>query len=372
MRQVARTYRVSLLTVQRWVERAAGRRLDQVDWRDRPPIPRQPRRTARAVEDLILHLRTELKQHSVLGEFGAPAIHRTLQARQLPSVPSVATIGRILERRGALDGQRRVRRPPPPRGWYLPDVAAGRAELDSFDVIEGLVIQGGIPVEILTGISLLGGLSVAWPGPPVTARLVVDRLTEHWRHVGRPAFAQFDNDTCFQGAHQHRDCVSRVMRLCLSLDIVPVFTPVQEPSFQAAVENFNGLWQEKVWRRFHFTGYGDLAAQSHAYVLARRQRAAARIDAVARRPFPARWRLDLQVPPCGRIIFLRRTSADGTTTLLGRRFPVDPHWGHRLVRCDVDLDRHWIRFYALRRRDPAYQPLLQEATYNFPARPFNE
>lgn len=372
MHKVARTWRVSLLTVQRWVQRAAGHRLARVDWNDRPPIPEHTIRTPKGVEDLILRVRAELKHHSVLGEFSAPAIHRELPARGLTQVPSVATIGRILERRGALDGQRRVRRPPPPRGWYLPEVAAGRAELDSFDIVEGLVIQGGLPVEILTGISLLGGLPAAWPGPPVTARFVVERLTDHWQDLGRPAFAQFDNDTCFQGAHQHPDCISRVMRLCLSLAIVPVFTPVQEPSFQAALENFNGLWQEKVWRRFHFVGYRDLCATSHAYVLARRQRAAARIEAAPRRPFPARWRLNLQAHPCGRIVFLRRTTADGATTLLGRRFPVDSQWIHRLVRCEVDLDVHCIRFYALRRRDPSYQPLLRESKYILPARAFND
>jgi hypothetical protein len=43
---------------------------------------------------------------------------------------------------GALDGQRRVRRLPPPRGWYLPEVAQDRAELDSFDIIEGLALHG--------------------------------------------------------------------------------------------------------------------------------------------------------------------------------------------------------------------------------------
>jgi hypothetical protein len=372
MRHVARTWGVSLLTVQRWVERAAGQRLDRVDWSDHPPIPRRTHRTPRAVENLILKLRTDLKDHSVLGEFGAPAIQRALQSRRLVAVPSVATISRVLERRGALDGQRRVRRPPPPRGWYLPDVAAGRAELDSFDVIEGLVIQGGLAVEVLTGISLLGGLVAAWPGPPVTARVVVEQLAEHWRTVGRPAYAQFDNDTCFQGAHQHPDCISRVMRLCLGLGIVPVFTPVQEPSFQTMLENFNGLWQDKVWRRFHFAGYRDLRAHSAAYITARRQRAAARIEAISRRPFPATWSLDLQAPPRGRIVFLRRTTADGTAALLGRRFSVDPQWPHRLVRCDVDLDHHRIRFHALRRRDPTHQPLLREVPYRIPVRAFNE
>jgi hypothetical protein len=290
----------------------------------------------------------------------------------LATVPSVSTIGRVLERRGALDGQRRIRRPPPPRGWYVPDVAAGRAELDSFDVVEGLVIQGGLPVEVLTGISLLGGLSVAWPGPPVTARMVVERLTTHWRAVGLPGYAQFDNDTCFQGAHQHRDCVSRVMRLCLGLGVVPVFTPVREPSFQASIENFNGLWQDKVWRRFRFRSYVDLCTRSQAYIRARHERAAARIAGGPRQAFPSPWQLDLQAHPSGRIIFLRRTNHVGAVQLLGRTFSVDAQWTHRLVRCEVNLDEHHIRCFALRRRDPCHQPLLREHSYTLARRPFKE
>lgn len=372
MRAVARAFRASLLTVQRWVQRAQTRRLDRVEWGDRPPIPRHTVRTNAATEDLILRLRHDLKTQSALGEYGARAIQGELVARGHRPVPAVCTIGRILERRGALDGHHRVRRPPPPRGWYLPTVAAGQAELDSFDIVEGLIIQGGLEVEVLTGMSLIGGFPTAWPGPPLTARLVVDHLRTHWTQCGRPRYAQFDNDTRFQGAHQHRDCISRVMRLCLSLDIVPVFTPVQEPGFQAALENFNGWWQTKVWHRFHHASYPDLRQRSDAYLDARRRRGAARIQSAPRRAFPTPWQLDLQAPLRGTIIFLRRTSEHGTTTLLGRRFDVDPAWLHRLVRCEVDLDAHHIRFYALRRRDPAHQPLLREVAYMPPSRRFIE
>jgi len=129
--------------------------LDRVDWADRPPVPVHTQRTATAIEDLILDLRVELKQESALGEFGAPAIQLELKARKTSPVPSIATISRILERRGALDGQRRLRRPPPPRGWYLPEVAAGRAELDSFDVVEGLVIQVVFRWRFLQGFPFL-------------------------------------------------------------------------------------------------------------------------------------------------------------------------------------------------------------------------
>jgi hypothetical protein len=373
MRAVARMFRVSLLTVQRWVQRAESHRLDRVDWADRSPIPRTVHRTPRERENLVLSVRRELKERSDLGEYGAPAVHRELMERGYGSVPSVRTIGRIFKRRGVLDGSVRVRRPAPPRGWYLPSVMARDAELDSVDIVEGLVIQGGIDVEILTALSLHGGLPGAWPGPPVTAKLVVAALTEPWRTVGLPTYAQFDNDTRFEGAHQFRDSISRVMRLCLSLNVVPVFAPIQEPAFQAGLENFNGRYQVRVWARFRHEDIAALRNRSDRHIAAYRRRAAARIDAAPpRRVFPTDWTLDLQAPLHGQIIFLRRTTEHGSVRFLGRSFAVDQLWCHRLVRCEVDLSAEQIRFYALRRRDPASQPLLTSVPYVLPRKPFHE
>ena len=202
-------------------------------------------------------------------------------SRGLPDPPSVRTIGLILERRRALDrrSRRRTRRPPPPPGWYLPPVADGRAELDSFDLVEGLVIRGGIHVEVLNGISLHGGLVVSWPHTAITADFVVGTLVEHWRAAGLPGYAQFDNDPIFEGPQIHPDTIGRVTRACLSLGVVPVFVPPRETGFQAAIEGFNGLWQAKVWARFQHPSLEALQAQSVRYVAGHRQRAAARIEA---------------------------------------------------------------------------------------------
>jgi transposase-like protein len=374
LRQVAAQFGVTLATVQRWVARAGDQRLDRVDWTDRPcGLPTPVNRTERQREDLVLALRQQLRDTSDLGEFGAAAIHREWLARGLADPPSIRTIGLILERRGALDRRRRARRPPPRPGWYLPPVADGRAELDSFDIVEGLVIRGGTQVEVLNGISLHGGLVVSWPHTGITAKFVVGALAEHWRAVGLPGYAQFDNDPTFEGPQIHPDTVGRVTRACLSLGVVPVFVPPRETGFQAAIEGFNGLWQAKVWVRFEHPSLGGLQAQSARYVAAHRQRSAARIEAAPeRRPFPRGWGLDLQAHPQGRLVFLRRSNGQGEVQLLGRTFAVDPLWQHRLVRAEVDLKARRVRFYTLRRRAPDQQPLVRETPYVLPPRAFSE
>ena len=105
----------------------------------------------------MLTLRVELKEPSDLGEFGAaPSAmpwrpgHRAapLGADHRPHPRTARGPGRPPA----------APRPAPPPGWYLPDLAARRAELDSFDIVEGLVIKGGPHVEVLNAVSLHGGL----------------------------------------------------------------------------------------------------------------------------------------------------------------------------------------------------------------------
>ena len=370
-RQVARLCRVSLATVQNWMARAGDQRLDRVDFSDRKPGRSEPvNKSTKECEDLILTIRRQLKETSALGEFGAPAILRELQRRRLKEIPSERTIGRILARRGALDGRRRIRRPAPPRGWYLTDLAAQRVELDSFDIVEGLVIQGGLGVEVLNGISLHGGLVASWPHAAITAETVMEAILSHWRKFGRPHYAQFDNDPVFHGPHIHPDTLGRVTRLCLGLEVTPVFVPPRETGFQAGIESYNARWQAKVWNRFHFDSRKALKAQSDQFVTASRRRHAARQDAAPeRRPFPDDWTLDLRKLPAGTIVYLRRTNDQGQVSLLGHTFPVDPHWPHRLVRAEVHLELRRICFYALRRREPDYQPLLAQLQHQLPYRP---
>jgi hypothetical protein len=139
--------------------------LDRVNFSDRKP-GRAWNRTAANVENRIVVLRTSLREESVLGEYGAGAIKTALEA-EIPDAPSQAAINRVLSRRGLQDRVRRIRRPAPPKGWYLPEVAAGRAEVDCFDFIEDLKIANGPLVNVLTAKSLHAALTNAPPRLPM-------------------------------------------------------------------------------------------------------------------------------------------------------------------------------------------------------------
>ncbi|HEX3577511.1 MAG TPA: hypothetical protein VHY33_03010 [Thermoanaerobaculia bacterium] len=373
MREVARQFRVSLSVVQRWVTRAGEQRINRVDWSSKPTRGnRSPNRTKVETEVSILTLRSELAKSSDLGEHGAAAIHRTLIERGGAAPPAVRTIGRILERSGVLDVASRVRTAAPPLGWYLPELAAQRSELDSFDTVSGLLLEGGIEIVVLNGISLHGGLVTSWPRYAITAELTASLLVEHWTQFGLPRYAQFDNGNIFIGSNRYPDVVGQVMRTCLLLGVTPVFAPPREPGFQASVESFNGRWQAKVWSRFQRETIVELLDHSDRYIAAARRQSALRIErAPPRSPMPSHAVLDLQSHPVGTIIFIRRTDDHGLVSVLGHRFLIDPLWPHRLVRAEADLDVGVIRFFALRRREPNAQPLLAEHAYTLPHRRFS-
>jgi len=252
-------------------------------------------------------------------------------------------------------------------------VAKRSRELDSFDVIEGLVIEGGINVEVLNAISLHGGLIGSWPNRTIFARTTVQAMIEHWKVFGLPAYAQFDNDTRFQGAHQFRDTLGRVIRLCLSLGVTAVFAPPRETGFKPLSKVSTLAGKLRSGSAF----ISNLSAPYNPSPLDTLPPTAS-VPACAsnlppsRRLFPSTWKFDLQARPKGSVIYLRRTDAHGRVSLLGHSFVVDSSWPHRLVRAHVDLTADQIRFHALRRREPTWQPIVTIVPYQFPKRRFRD
>jgi hypothetical protein len=236
------------------------------------------------------------------------------------------------------------------------------------------VIEEGPHVEVLNAVSLHGGLPASWPvESPVTSARTVSSLVEHWRAAGLPGYAQFDNDRIFHGTPRYPDALGRVLRLCLSLGVVPVLVPPRETGFQAMIESCNGWWQSKVWSRFPHDNLADLQGHSRRYVAALRQQRAARIETGPdRRAFPAGWELNRKKRPGGRLVSLRRSNPTSAVSLLGQTWDLGQVWPNRLVRCEVDWDKDKIRFFSLRRKEPTSQPQILEVDYRLPNRGFQD
>jgi hypothetical protein len=371
---VADQFDVAKSTVRYWNKRAGNERFDRIDWSDRRTTRSGTHnRTQKDVEQCVLRLRVFLKEKSDLGEYGGKAIHREMSSLNCPAIPAVRTINAILARHGCFDGKRRIRRPAPPTGWYLPPVAEGLAELDAFDYVEDLRLESKLGfVQVFNGISIHGGLACSFPKCRMSAENTVSAMMEHWKLFGTPEYAQFDNATVFMGS-RHPDSVGKVIRVCLSLGVIPVFVPPRETGFQANIERYNGAWQRGVWERFHFKSRQALLKQSERYVHAYREKHwSSMVSAPNRYEIPKGWQVRYEERPQGTIIFIRRTNDKGLVTVLGHDWMVDKNWSNRLVRAEVKLNDNVIEFYRLRRREPNDQPLMNTVQYHFPNKKFKE
>jgi hypothetical protein len=302
----------------------------------------------------ILRLRRHLVRHDALGEHGPQAIHQQLRASgQL--APCARTIARWLARLGH-SGRERWRRPAPPKGWYLADVASGRAEVDSADVVEGLRLRRGGRVEVLNVLGLWSQQPDSLVARGITTTAVMAQLAARWQREGCPAYAQFDNDTIFSGAHARRAYFGRLVHWCLCLGVTPIFAPPAELGFQAAIEAYNRRWQDRVWRRWRHRSRPDLQRRSDAFVHAY-QHAKGNL-ALAHRALRSAWQEPTSALRSHRIVLLRRLDDQGALTLCARNLEIAPHWAHRLVRCEIDVVRHRLLCFGLSRREPLRQPLL--------------
>ena len=211
-RAVARRFGVGLSHWQYWLARTRSQQLERVDGADQSHAPRQQGRPTNVHgQRRVLAWRQELRPGD-LGFGSAQAMAEALHAGNTKGQPpSRRTSGRMLKRHGALAAVRRVRRTAPPAGWYLPDVAAGTAELDAFDVIEDRHLEAGPRLDVLTTRALWGAVCGAWGSAARRSRWLCERLTAHWRQHGCPLYALFDHDARFQGTHTHPDVLGQVI-----------------------------------------------------------------------------------------------------------------------------------------------------------------
>lgn len=79
--------------------------------------------------------------------------------------------------------------------------------------------------------------------------VVLDFLVHAWQHLGLPENVQFENGRESCGFGHAARFLSRVIRLCLRLELELVFIREGKPQRNGSVENFNGRFQPLVLSR---------------------------------------------------------------------------------------------------------------------------
>lgn len=323
----------------RWKARyESGERLWYQDRSHRPHV--LARKVPPAFEQLVVRVHRKLTgKANPLGFCGAEAIYQELADLGVRPLHSIRTIHRILVRSKLLV---RTRRDRSRQGPALPCPIPTRLnDVHQMDVIVGHSLASRRPIVVCNRKDVATGLVAGTEAPDRQVQRVLAFLQRDWHQHGIPRFLQMDNDMSLTGGRMHPRTIGQLVRFCLACRVVAVLTPERRPASNAAVERYNGLWQEKVWQRYRFRTLRDLRERSHAFQTAYHRYLERRLVRQGKQglfqirvrplPKPLCWRHPL--PLCrGQIWLIRRIDDEGTIQILNETIQLPTRYAHEFVR----------------------------------------
>ena len=182
------------------------------------------------MEALVVEARLRLEQ-SPYCESGAQAIWHDLRGRGI-TPPSVATINRILARRGLINKRER---------YVKSDIDYPDSPLNMqiMDLVGPRYLRGGCRFFLLDIISNDTRHAGVYPILSKSGDDVTRSVVSFWKSYSIPDFLQLDNELSFKGSNRHPRGLGILMRTALSLGVTPRFIPVSEPWRNGVVERFN-------------------------------------------------------------------------------------------------------------------------------------
>jgi transposase InsO family protein len=273
-------------------------------------------------------------------QIGATAIREELRSVGLTPLPSVRTVARILKRAGLTNPSVRLARPLAQSDYPAPQ-AQDSNQVHQVDVVGPRYLKGdkaryyflvckdvfdqAVYLELLKGRSMDGVLTF---------------LIHAWKYL-------------FGYSARH---LSRVIRLCLRLEIEPIFIPKGKPQRNGSVENFNGWFQPMLLKQ-PYRRAGDLHRQLRllmttvneqhvhpqlGYKTPAQYRRTRRL-----RMLPGNFSLDGQkLPICvGKVTFIRLVSAEGNINILEQKFKVAKQLKFQYVKAALYTHDQTLKIY---------------------------
>ena len=207
------------------------------------------------MEQLIIDTRKQLMA-SRFSQYGPQAIYYTLAQQGIPP-PPVWSIARVLNRHQLIRKSN--------KGVYI---SKGKkypyeyALCHQMDYVGPRYLSCKSRYYFLTLIDSDTHWAQTSVSENQTAISACQSMIRLWKIVGIPDFLQMDNDLAFWGSLRHPGAVGKLIRLCLSLGITPVFIPLSEPWRNGIIERFNSTMQGHLLK----TEYANLDELSQAAI----------------------------------------------------------------------------------------------------------
>ena len=318
------------------------------------------RQTPPHIERAVLSVRRRREARATpqtrFDQIGATAIREELRLVGLTPLPSVRTVARILKRAGLTNPSVRLAKPlarsnyPGPQAQDSNQVhqvdGVGPRYLKNdktryYFLVCKDVFDQAVYLELLKGRSMDDVLTF---------------LINAWKYLGLPKMVQFDNGREFCGFGYSARHLSRLIRLCLRLEVEPVFIPKGKPQRNGSVENFNG-WFQPLLLKQSYRRPGDLRRQLRlliatvneqhvhpqlGYKTPVQYRRTKRL-----RLLPANFLIGSQKLPIsvGKVTFIRLISSEGNINILEQKFKVGKRLRFQYVKATLYTHDRTLKVY---------------------------
>ncbi len=219
------------------------------------------------------------------------------------------------------------------------------------DLVGPKYLAGGFRFYILNIIETDTHYAGVYPLKDKSSISIVTALIDFWKSYSMPDFLQMDNELSFRGSNRYPRSLGFVLRLVLSLGIIPIFIPPAEPWRNGIVEKFNHNMLKYFFSTQKFKDLQDTKEkakefstfhnQHHRYSS---QSGKTPNDLVSRSSiYKLTKEIDLDKPiPLleGRIIFIRFIRSDNVLKILNTKFQVNKKLSYTYVIAEVFIEKH--------------------------------
>ncbi len=302
-------------------------------------------KVSEATEQSIIRARKSL-ENNPFSQTGAISIQYALRDLGEP-IPSIWTINRVIKRNGLTRKTSKY----VSKGYEYPKHFLDTQQMD---LIGPCYLGTG---KRFYGVSIINELSHAaktYPKPNKGAVCVAQSLVDYWKEFGLSDALQMDNELSFRGSNRHPRSLGIVLRLALSLHVVPIFIPVKEPWRNGIVERYNQTYERHVLKSVYCQNLEELYVASDEFATfhyanhrysSQSNRTPAQMELIngKRTTLDPEYVLPGRIPlKEGVILFIRFIRSNQKLTILGSSFKVHRDLIYSYITAELIIHRHTL------------------------------
>jgi putative transposase len=314
-----------------------------------------PYRTPAEIEKIVEMVRLNLYNK---GDFcGNQAILWEMIDMEVQPLPSLSTIGRILQRRELT--HRRTGRYTPKGKKYPKLPAMAPNQTHQIDMVGPCYLTGPIKFYSLHAVDTAINQCGIEPLLSREAQCILDAVYAVWLRMGIPANVQVDNEMSFYGSPTHPRGMGPLIRLCLAYGVKLWFIPPSEPWWNGVVEKFNDHYQQKFLNKVTMSSMPQLRQESLAFE--HRHNSTYRYSKIKGKTplkalaatetkliFPSKGnapRHPLDKPEEGYYHLVRFIRSDCRLNIFGEMFRVPPQTQYEYIVATVDVKEQKLKLF---------------------------